>query len=89
MHMTKRDKLIERLLQRPVNFEYDEARSLLMRFNYSEENRGRTSGSRVAFVNSETGHIIRLHKPHPANTLKRYQIEQLIEELLKQGVIKP
>jgi len=88
MHMTKRDKLIKRLLQRPANFEYDEARTLLIRFGYSEENRGRTSGSRVAFVNSKTGHIIRLHKPHPENTLKRYQLNQLIEELQKQGVIK-
>lgn len=86
--MTKREKLLERLLQKPSNFEYDEARTLLSRLGYSEENRGRTSGSRVAFVNNETRHIIRLHKPHPGNILKRYQLEQLIDELRKQGVIK-
>ncbi|SHI27215.1 hypothetical protein [Desulfosporosinus lacus] len=48
--MSKRDKLIDRLLKRPIDFEYDEARSLLAKFGYKEENRGRTSGSRVAFV---------------------------------------
>ncbi|MEN6327245.1 MAG: type II toxin-antitoxin system HicA family toxin [Syntrophomonas sp.] len=87
--MTKQEKLISRLLQRPADFEYDEARTLLLRLGYYEETRGRTSGSRVAFINNETKHIIRLHKPHPKNTLKRYQVEQLLEELLKQGVIKP
>ena len=45
------------------------------------------SHQRVAFINNETGHIIRFHKPHPENQLKYYQIEQLIEELKKQGAI--
>ncbi len=54
---------------------------------YKEDNRGRTSGSRVAFVHSETGHIIRLRRPHPGNILKKYQIEQLIDESKNQGVI--
>ena len=85
--MSKRDKLIERLLQKPIDFEYDEARTLLGKFGYKEDNRGHASGSRVAFVHTETRHIIRLHKPHPHNILKKYQIDQLIEELENQGVI--
>lgn len=86
--MSKKDKLVERLLNRPADFEYDEAKSLLEKFGYREDNRGRTSGSRMAFVNRGTKHIIRLHKPHPGNLLKKYQIEQLIEDLRSQGVIK-
>ena len=85
--MSKKDKLIEKLLNKPSDFRYDEAKILLKKFGYKEDNRGRTSGSRVAFVHSETGHILRFHKPHPGNILKRYQIEQLIGELEKQGVI--
>jgi hypothetical protein len=85
--MSKRNKLTDRLLNRPSDFEYNEARSLLAKYGYEEDNRGRTSGSRVAFVNSRTKHIIRLHKPHPGNLLKKYQIEQLIEELRSNGVI--
>ncbi len=85
--MSKKDKLIDRLLQRPSDFEYDEAKTLLGRLGYNEDNRGRASGSRVAFINSETKHIIRLHKPHPGNIMKKYQVGLLIEELEKQGVI--
>jgi len=85
--MSKRDELIDRLLNRPIDFGYDEARRLLAKFGYKEDDRGRTSGSRVAFVHCETGHIIRLQRPHPGNILKKYQIEQLIEELKNQGVV--
>ncbi len=50
---------------------------------YSEFNRGKTSGSRVLFVNERSSHIIRLHKPHPKNILKTYQVDMIIEELQK------
>lgn len=85
--MSKKEKLLERLLGKPDDFEYKEAKSLLEWFGYDEDNRGRTSGSRAAFVNRVTKHIIRLHKPHPGKVLKRYQIEYLIDELSRQGVI--
>lgn len=58
-----------------------------MQLGYEEVKIGKTSGSRVAFYNNVTEHIIRLHRPHPTEILKLYQIEQLIEELKKQGVI--
>ena len=79
--MTKSDKLIERLKMRPLDFKFSEARTLLLRLGYVEDNRGRTSGSRVAFVHKKTKHIIRLHKPHPGSIMRMYQINQLIEEL--------
>lgn len=85
--MSKRQKLLKRLLERPSDFTYDEARVLLGRLGYTEESRGRTSGSRVAFVHSPSKHIIRLHKPHPGNTLRRYQIDALIEALRDREVI--
>ncbi|MDQ7093634.1 type II toxin-antitoxin system HicA family toxin [Desulfosporosinus sp. PR] len=68
--MAKRDKLIDRLLQRPTNFEYDETRSLLIKLGYRENNRGRTSGLRVAFIKDETGFVIRIHKPHQGEYLR-------------------
>lgn len=85
--MSKRDKLIERLLDRPSDFTYDEVGTLLGRLGYSEDHRGHASGSRVAFVNIKTSHIIRLHKPHPTNILKMYQVDELIEVLRNQGVM--
>ncbi|MDT3699321.1 MAG: type II toxin-antitoxin system HicA family toxin [Thermincola sp.] len=85
--MSKREKLRKRLLEKPRDFTYDEAKSFLSQLGYKEDNRGRASGSRVAFVHTQTKHIIRLHKPHPGNILKSYQIDELIEALRNQGVI--
>jgi hypothetical protein len=85
--MTKAAKLLDRFLSRPKDFSYDELRRLLSGFGYEEVAIGKTSGSRVAFINRKTKHIIRLHKPHPEPQLKRYQIEALIDEFRKAGVI--
>jgi len=79
--MSKEEKLIKRLLLKPKEFTYNELRRILTHLGYTESQSGKTSGSRVAFINDETKHIIRLHKPHPGNELKQYQIEQIIDEL--------
>jgi hypothetical protein len=86
--MSKFEKLLERFCRKPSDFTYDELRTLLAALNYIEDNKGKTSGSRVAFINNKTKHIIRLHKPHPGNTIKKYQISFIFEELKNQGVIK-
>lgn len=85
--MSQKEKLIKRLLNKPVDFTYDELRKLLGKLGYKESQSGKTSGFRVAFFNEKTEHIIRLHKPHPKNVLKQYQIEQLVEELTTRGLI--
>ena len=85
--MSQREKLIKRLLNKPVDFTYDELRKLLGKLGYKESQSGKTSGSRVAFFNEKIQHIIRLHKPHPKNVLKQYQVEQLVEELTTRGSI--
>ncbi len=85
--MTKQDKLIKRLLSKPKNFRYSELTSLLNQFGYRELKTGKTSGSRRVFMNEKSKHIIRLHKPHPKNILKMYQIDYLIQELKKQVLI--
>jgi hypothetical protein len=85
--MSKDEKLVKRLLSKPNDFTYNELRSLLSHFGYIETQSGKTSGSRVAFIYKKDKHIIRLHKPHPSNELKKYQIEQLIEELKARSLI--
>ena len=85
--MSKEEKLIERLLSKPNDFTYKELRSLLTHLGYVESQSGKTSGSRVAFINEKEKHIIRFHKPHPRNELKKYQIEQLIEELQSRSIL--
>ncbi|MBK7231534.1 MAG: type II toxin-antitoxin system HicA family toxin [Saprospiraceae bacterium] len=48
---------------------------VLIKLGYREIKTGKTSGSRVAFYNESKKLLIRLHKPHPGNELKDYQIK--------------
>ncbi|MFA6007735.1 MAG: type II toxin-antitoxin system HicA family toxin [Candidatus Shapirobacteria bacterium] len=85
--MGKDEKLVKRFMARPKDFTYDELRKLLKNFGYEEDQGGKTSGSRVAFYCEKTRHIIRLHKPHPGNELKMYQIDLIREELEGRGIL--
>jgi len=80
--MSRFDKLIIRLLSYPKDFTYGELKTLLMSLGY-EEIHG--AGSRVCFSNDN--HKIKLHKPHPGNILKAYQLDLVIEELTAKGLI--
>lgn len=77
--MSKKEKLIARLLGKPKDFHYNEAKALLEYFGFEERNKGKNSGSRVEFVNGNN--TILLHKPHPNGELKSYQVKQLIDTL--------
>jgi len=84
--LSKKEKLARRLQSRPTDFTFDELTTLLMSLGYSMEKAGKTSGSRVAFSNM-TGDYIRLHKPHPRNILKLYQIDIIVEKLTERGLL--
>ena len=85
--MSKYEKLRDRFLRKPRDFTYGELVSLLGHFGYSEHKVGKTAGSRKAFIHIETQHVIRLHKPHPGTELRMYQINEIIEELKKNGLL--
>lgn len=85
--MSRKEKLIERFKNKPNDFTYDEMVKLLTFFDYYEKKTGKTSGSRVAFLNIKNKHIIRLHKPHPGNILKKYQINLVETELKNKGIL--
>jgi len=86
--MGKAEKLLKRFLSKPRDFTYAELKKLMGSFGYEEAKTGKTSGSRVAFINQQTKHIIRLHKPHPKPELKLYQLNDIEDELRRMGVIK-
>lgn len=84
--MTRKEKLIQRLKSKPKDFTWNETTSLLTGLGFIEVQKGKTGGSRRRFVDSNNV-IITLHKPHPGNILKRYQIEQIIEILSGEELI--
>jgi hypothetical protein len=57
-------------------------KAFLSSFGYKEI---QGAGSRVCFVREN--HKIKLHKPHPSNILKRYQIDLVTKELTDEGLI--
>ena len=84
--MGKKEKLIRRFKSMPKDFTYAEAVQLLSYFGFSEDNKGKTSGSRVSFVNGRYNFI--LHKPHPQKELKSYVVKRLKNYLEKEGFLK-
>jgi len=83
--MSKKKKLIFRLLSKPKDFTYNEAKTLLKLSGYTMSNIGKTSGSRVSFIRGSK--VFRLHKPHPRNELLSYQVNELINELEQEGLL--
>lgn len=68
-------------MSKPTDFTYDEAKKLLSAYGFEEHNKGKTSGSRVAFIRNTDKKIIYFHRPHPQNVLKKYIINELIEHI--------
>ena len=85
--MGQKEKLIARLKTIPRDFTFDEAETLLGYLSFRRYNKGKTSGSRVIFVNEENKTKILLHKPHPRKELLEYQVRQLAEQLEQEGLI--
>ena len=83
--MSKKDKLIDRLLKKPKDFIFDEMESLLSYLGYELKQGG--TGSGVKFIKDETNEVINFHKPHPNGILKRYVLDQVIEKLRKDGLL--
>ena len=77
--MSKKEKLIARLLTLPKDFTYDEMRTLLCSLGFKESSKGKTSGSRVEYEKGND--TILLLKPHPNNQLKPYQVKQIVKVL--------
>ena len=85
--MSRIEKEIEKLKLKSNNYTYDEAKRLLTKLGFYENNKGMTSGSRDSFVNTDNIKIF-LHKPHPNKILKTYQIKEIIRALEEGGIIQ-
>lgn len=66
------------------NITFSEAVTLLEHYGYDQNNKGKTSGSRVRFTCK--GHCdILLHRPHPTNNLKEYVVKDLRSIFAQEG----
>ena len=83
--MSKKDKLINKLLKKPKDFTFEEMKSLLTYFGYELKQGG--TGSGVKFVRDGSNEVINFHKPHPNGILKRYVLDQVLEKLRKDGLL--
>ncbi|MBQ9416443.1 MAG: type II toxin-antitoxin system HicA family toxin [Clostridia bacterium] len=79
--MSQFDKAVERLKSCPKDYTYEEASSLLSKMGFVEDNKGKTSGSRVRFIRESDGKSICFHRPHPQTIMKSYAVKDLIEYL--------
>ena len=66
--MSRKDKLLEKLLQKPKDFTFDEMVSLLSYLGYELKQGG--TGSGVKFIKDGSNEVINFHRPHPNGTLK-------------------
>lgn len=85
MEMSKKEKLIKRLKSNPKDFSINEADTLMKMLGYSKSDKGRTSGSRIMYTKGNS--VIIMHRPHPGNILKSYQVRQIREHLEKEELI--
>jgi hypothetical protein len=86
--MSKADKLVLRFLSIPKDFTFEELRKVLKGYGYEEIKTGKTSGSRVAFYNTELDDMIKFHKPHPSSIIKRCYLREIERQLIDKGVIR-
>ena len=83
--MSRKDKLLEKLLQKPKDFTFDEMESLLSYLGYELKQGGTRSGEK--FIKDGSNEVINLHRSDPNGTLKCYILDQVIEKLRKDGVL--
>jgi len=87
--MSTKEKLLERFRKQPKDFTFDELKSLLLGFGFVISNKGKTSGSRVRFQNTELKIIIDIHKPHTSGSpIKETALKDIYNSLLNNNLIK-
>lgn len=80
-NMTKKEKLKHRLLQFPKDFTFEELETILCQLGFKQDNKGKTSGSRVRFYNQEKQLLYLAHKPHPQSIIKEKALKDIVDFL--------
>ena len=83
--MSTKNKLIERFKRQPKDFTWEELVRLFGIFDFTVDNKGKTSGSRVCFKNGS--YLFYAHKPHPKNVVKESALNSALDYLKNNGFI--
>jgi len=87
--MSTKEKLITRFKTLPKDFSYNELVRLLLSLGYEVSNKGKTSGSRVQFINKEKKLIIDIHKPHTSGApIKEVALKDIYNKLISNDLMK-
>ncbi|MBR6465365.1 MAG: type II toxin-antitoxin system HicA family toxin [Bacteroidales bacterium] len=85
--MSTKEKLRERFKALPNDFTFNEVITLLKGYGYVLHNKGKTSGSRIRFINEKTKCWIDLHKPHPGSIMKTWMLKALYDHLKENNLL--
>lgn len=83
--MSKLEKAKQRLRSHPKDYGYSEAKQLLCQLGFMEDQKGKTSGSRVGFYRETDRKVILLHKPHPGDIMDWLSVKDLAKSLVASG----
>lgn len=82
--MSQHKKLVADFAACTGPFPYRDVQRLLAGFGYVEST---AKGSARRFHNPSTGHIIRLHEPHPGTDILLYMVKQIRASLQEKGIL--
>ena len=85
------EKLWNRFLSVPSDFSYDDLKKIMKHYGYIENNKGKTSGSRLVFIKRDDVEktTIFLHKPHGFDAyVRKAAIRSIIAAMERNGDIK-
>ena len=85
--MGTKERLIERFNRQPKDFTFEELIRLFQVLGFEVSQKGKTSGSRVEFVNIDKELSYGAHKPHPDNAIKSYAMKQVLDFLTTNKII--
>ena len=85
--MGTKEKLVERFKRQPKDFTFNELTRLFQILGFEVSQKGKTSGSRVEFINHEKDLSYGAHKPHPDSAIKSYVMKQVLEFLTSNKII--
>lgn len=85
--MSKKEKLIKRLLSLPKDFNFNELTTIMLSLGFEIENKGKTSGSRIKFYFPKKKIQYLAHKPHPKKIIKEKALKDIVNFLTENKLI--